>query len=220
MLLRSAPVQDEAKWWWRRETMQNNHTYVTGVCGDLHLAREVVADLERAGFRAQDVRVVDIAAERRSILSRTPVYGRTQGELMGRSMLLGAFLGIIVAFVLYGFLPPGPQGNTTAWAIGIVCVAVGATLGALQGWLTNRRSGPSDTNRIGGHPSSSAVGAKLQEERPMDEQRHFEIMVRCRPEQVALAMDTLKHSACHTVFSGEGFASPEATVDRGGTWDR
>lgn len=184
--------------------MRANPTYVTGVCGDLLLAREGVADLERAGFREEDIRIVDVDGSHDVRATGSTIYGRPEGDRIGRGMLVGALLGLVVGFVLLAFVPPGRVGAATGWWLGVICLTIGTIIGALQGWLAGHRGEPRDATRRGAQPSSSAVGAQLLNERPMDTERRFEVVVQCAPDQTDLAVEILTRSACGTAYVSDG----------------
>jgi hypothetical protein len=110
-------------------------TTVTGIFPDHNLADEAVADLKSAGFRPEQLRVVDSAAPDRHEFVEARTADTKRAVVFG--VAFGSLAGLTTGALLSGvFAPPAP------WIVGLLVGAVGGTiLGSFVGRATTTQMG-------------------------------------------------------------------------------
>lgn len=103
---------------------------VTGIFGDRHAATTAMASLAKAGFRNEQVRIIDARTRNRHELIADSVADTKRAVLLG--LVLGAVAGVVVA----GVLIIGLGSVWTGVSAGVGMAAGGALLGFAVGSVT------------------------------------------------------------------------------------
>ncbi|MFT4839727.1 MAG: hypothetical protein ACI8UD_000182 [Planctomycetota bacterium] len=104
---------------------------ITGIFGDRHAATTAMASLAKAGFRNQQVRIIDARTHNRHELIADRVAGTKRAVLLG--LVVGAVGGVVVAGVLIMAL--GTVSTGVIASLGMT--AGGAVIGLAIGSVTN-----------------------------------------------------------------------------------
>jgi uncharacterized membrane protein len=110
-------------------------TTVTGIFPDRQLAAEAVAHLRDAGFRAEQLRIVDDQARDRHEFIRARTADTKRAVAIG--VVFGTLVGAATGALLSGVFDPVPA------------IVVGAMVGAVGGTLLGTLVGRSTTSQIG-----------------------------------------------------------------------